>query len=100
MLFGFCFEGGGLCGPMESLRHGAQPDTNDHQAPVGSAGFFMLGPPTIGANFLSPFLGGRVPLLKSTTEKSWYPSSNPSRLEDLVLGTAKRPNLTRTGLQQ
>ena len=28
--------------------------------------------------------GGRVPLLKSTTEKSWYPYSNLANLEDLV----------------
>ena len=40
---------------------------------------------------------GRVPL-KQTAEKSWYPYSNLSNLEDLVIGKASDPPL-RLGLR-
>ena len=43
----------------------------------------LLGPSVVP--FLTPFLGGdSVPLLESTTEKSWYPYSHLSNLEDLA----------------
>ena len=42
---------------------------------------YQLGPPVVP---FYPFLvGRRVPLLKTTTEKSWHPYSKSSPLEDL-----------------
>ena len=41
--------------------------------------------PAIGADFYRVFFGGRLPLLKSTTAKSWGTLILTSNLQDLVI---------------
>ena len=54
--------------------------------PISKSEFF----PRSASALSHPFSAGWFPLLKWTTEKSWYPYSSLSNLEDLVPG--KKPN--------
>ena len=79
------------------MRHSGTPGWGERRnvpffwATSGREGEFLIAPPSPEADRLPPFnemlgvparcpftlFGGRVPLLKSTTEKSWYPDSKP-----------------------